>query len=302
MNSLASRVIRMGLRLQRPLLLRVRHPRQIEPVEWLMARVLPLPAATRVRAIRIGDVPGLEIRNLEAKARRGETLVYVHGGGFNTGSPDTHRAFAARLMQAGGFERVLMPRYRRAPAHAFPAASDDTFAFWRCLATAPGTGRLSLAGESAGANLALGACLRARDEGLPLPRRLYLHSPWLDLELAGASYHAPEMVDAFIGAGQRHWLEKVFARHYAGTADRRHPWLSPVHADCAGLPPLYVQTGGDEIFLADSQALAARCAAAGTPCTLEVWHGMWHGFALLAPAVPEANRALASAGAWLAAD
>lgn len=304
MISLPARLFRFGLRLQRPLLLRLRHPSRLAAVEALLVRAAVLPPHSDSHRLVLGGVPVLALRNQRVDARRGHTLVYVHGGGFNAGSPETHCAFAARLMQAGRFERVLMPRYRLAPAHVFPAAHDDVFAFWAALHASAEAGSVCLAGESAGANLCLVTCLRARDAGLPLPQRLYLHSPWLDVSLSGASYLDPALEDGFTGRRRyrRRWLHNMFARHYAGNTDTAHPHLSPVFADLHGLPPVYVQLGSQELFRDDSTTLQARCREAGTSCELETWQGMWHAFALLGPLLPEARRATARAGAWLAED
>lgn len=294
--------MKVGLRAQQPLLFKVTHPGQLGLADRVM-RTLPLPGQASSRRFQLGDIPTLQLRNHRADLRHGHILVYIHGGGFAMGSPETHRAFAARLMQAGCFERVLMPDYRLAPEHPFPAANEDCLAFWQALLLESGIESIALAGESAGANLCLGICLQARDAGIQQPSRVFLHSPWLDVSLSGASYLDPDLNDAFIGrqSSRRQWLEKVFARHYAATTDPRHSLMSPIFAELSGLPALYIQLGSDELFIDDSRALHAGCIAAGTDCTLEIWPGMWHGFAMLAPLLPEANRALLQAARWLAA-
>ena len=301
MNSYTARLIKKGLRLQRPLLLQVSHPGQIAPLQGLLETLALLPAHTRQRRHHIGNIPVLEIHNLRGDRVRGRYLVYIHGGGFNLGSPDSHRSFAARLMQAGRFEALFMPRYRLAPRHPWPAGLDDVSTLWLALQQQHPDAEFCLAGESAGANLALGLCLRLRDSAQPLPRRVYLHSPWLDVSLSGASYHDNSLEDGFIGThpARRQWLRRVFSGHYSADHDPAHPHISPLFADLHGLPPLLVQPGAKEIFLADSHTLKQRCDAAGTACELDIWPGMWHGFALFAPLLPEANRAIARAGRWL---
>ena len=95
-------------------------------------------------------------------------------------------------------------------------------------------------------------------------------------------------------------LHAVFAQHYAGASDPRQPHMSPLFADLHGLPALYVDSGEHELFRDDVSTLRERCAAAGTPCDVHEWAGMWHGFGLLAPLLPEANRAITRAGSFLA--
>lgn len=244
----------------------------------------------------------LAVLNQRADRRAGQALVYVHGGGFATGSPETHCGFAARLMQAGRFESLVMPRYRLSTQEPWPAALDDVYALWEALVAERGGAQgIALAGESAGANLCLALCVRERARSGPLPARVYLHSPWLDVSLSGASYRDRAIDDGFTGRhAQRHeWLHTVFAKHYAGASDPRDPEMSPVFADLRGLPALYVDSGERELFRDDVSTLRERCAAAGTPCEVHVWPGMWHAFGLLAPLLPEANRAIARAGRFL---
>lgn len=302
MNSPAAHVFRFCLRLQRPLLMRLQHPAQLAGVQSAVGLAARLPRQAHAETIAMAGRPVLRIRNRRPSARPGKVLVYIHGGGFNVGSPDTHKAFAARLMQAGRFAEALMPDYRLAPRHPFPAAGDDVAAFWRALLRTREAADIVMAGESAGAALCLGLCLQARAAGLALPARVYLHSPWLDVSLSAAAYGDPAIDDAFVGRSRRRrqWVDQVFAQHYANGHDRQDPAMSPLFADPAGLPPLYVQTGSDEMFIDDSRRLQAACLSAGTACELEVWPGMWHGFALFAPYVPEARRALRRAARWLA--
>lgn len=301
MNSLTARLIKKALRLQRPLLRQVSHPGQIAPLQILLEKIAVLPARSRAERITVAGIPALKIHNQRSDRRRGTLLVYIHGGGFNLGSPDSHRAFAARLMQAGQFAAVYMPRYRLAPRHPWPAGLQDVTAVWKALQQQHPDARICLAGESAGANLCLALTLTLRDQRARLPQRVYLHSPWLDVSLSGDSYRNLALEDGFIGTHprRREWLELVFSRHYAAQHDPRHPHISPLFADLTGLPPLYLQTGAKEIFLADSHTLQARCSNAGVACELEVWPGLWHGFALFAPLLPEANQAIARAGRWL---
>jgi monoterpene epsilon-lactone hydrolase len=302
-QSPAAHLIRLGLRAQRPLLRRLHHPGQLGLVERAMTLTARLPQGARRSGAHAAGAPVLTVQNLRADRRPGHTLVYVHGGGFATGSPETHCGFAARLMLAGRFESLLMPRYRLSTEAPWPAAHDDVHAFWEALVQERGgADGVALAGESAGANLCLSLCVRARDEGVALPSRVYLHSPWLDVSLSGASYRDLRIDDGFTGRHpqRREWLHAVFAQHYAGASDPRQPHMSPLFADLHGLPALYVDSGEHELFRDDVSTLRERCAAAGTPCDVHEWAGMWHGFGLLAPLLPEANRAITRAGRFLA--
>lgn len=301
MNSPSAYAVKWFLRSQHPLLRRLHHPRQISLLEPLLEKTAILPGLTSAIHSTVGGREVVTVHNHRLNRHRDRVLVYIHGGGYNTGNPRTHRALAARLMLAGKFDRVMLPSYRRAPQHPFPAGREDIWSFWQALLQTHDASQLYLAGESAGGGLCLGLSQQLRDQGMPQPVRLYLHSPWLDLSLSGHSYRDPALYDGFTGR-HRHraqWIHRVFARHYIGGHPAANPEVSPVFASMDRLPPMLVHTGSDEVFLDDSRLLATRCAEAGTPCELIVWDGMWHAFAMFAPLVPEATRALRLAGRWL---
>lgn len=302
MISLPARLFRQFLRTQQPVLRLMRHPSHVALVEPALTALTPLPPGCSLKTERIAGRRVLVVHNQQMVGGDDRSLVYLHGGGYNVGSPWTHRAFAARLMQAGGFARVYIPSYRLAPKHPYPAGLEDMHGVWRALQERHPVSGLLLAGESAGAGLSLALCQVLRNHGEPLPERVFLHSPWLDVGLSGRSYHDDGHYDAFLGRhpGRRTWLDRVFARHYRGGGDPTDPLMSPMHADPSGLPPVYAQVGSEEIFLDDSRTLEYRFRTHGVPCHLEVWQGMWHAWGMLAPLIPEANEALTRGGRWLA--
>jgi cation diffusion facilitator CzcD-associated flavoprotein CzcO/acetyl esterase/lipase len=233
------------------------------------------------------------------------TVLYLHGGGFVTGSPRTFRGLAAALSWATGAV-VHLVDYRLAPEHPYPAALDDTLAAYRALlATGIPADRVVLAGDSAGGNLALSAALRLRDQGEPLPAGLVLISPWLDLALTGRSVTEQARADPELRAS---WL-RACARAYLGgdlaAAPDTSPDTSPLGADPTGLPPLHVVAGTDEVLVSDADRLAERAAAAGVPVTYQRWPGMWHDFPVFTGLLAAADEAVEGIGAtvrgWWAA-
>lgn len=305
MNSLCAQAFKQVLRLQQPILFSIRHPHQLVRFEPLLVRLLRLPTQIKQTEQLISHQRVMVLRNQRDDTHPARVLVYLHGGGYNVGSPNTHKVFAARLMQAAQLHTTYLPYYRRAPEHPFPAALDDVLAVWRELIARHPNDQIILAGESAGGGLCLALCQQARQLDLRLPDRLYLHSPWLDVGLTAERYTDLRHHDAFLGRHpqRQQWLHRVFARHYIGTATPNNPLLSPIYLDPTGFPPLLIQTGSEEVFLQDSQTLSARYNSAGLRCTLEVWHGMWHAFAFLAPPwLPEANQAIRRVGQWLKND
>ena len=217
-------------------------------------------------------------------------LFYIHGGGFVACSPRTHRlltgAFARR-----GFE-VFAPDYRLAPEHPFPAGLDDVVTAWRAFSSA---GPAVLAGDSAGGTLALGLMLRARAEGVPLPRAAALFSPATDLLGSGDSIVENAARDAMLDVD----LLRQLVPLYLGDVDPAGPTVSPLYADLAGLPPLLLHVGHDEILRDDSVRLAARARAAGVDVVLELYPVVPHVWQWADRFLPEARHSLDAAAAFL---
>ena len=222
-------------------------------------------------------------------------ILFLHGGGYISGSLDSHRhmiAQAGREAQA----RTLSLGYRLAPEHPFPAALDDALAGYRFLLSSGFRAkRIVVAGESAGGGLAIAMLVSARDAGLELPACAWLSSPWVDLALSGGSLITKAAVDPLIS---KPYLEEL-ATAYLHGADPCAPLASPIHADLSDLPPMLIQVGSSETLLDDSIRLAAVAGAAGVRVTLEIWPDMIHAWHLFYQQVAAGRRALASVGAFI---
>ena len=216
-------------------------------------------------------------------------LLFLHGGGYNAGSPRTHRKLAANLARFANV-RVLMPEYRLAPEHPFPAAVKDALIAYKWLIGSGGRqpGEIVLGGDSAGGGLALSMMLALREVDAPLPRAAVLLSPWTDLTASSPSYAKMRKRDPSIT--QEDLREAGLM--YAGKRDPTDPMMSPLFADLRGLPPLLIHVGGDEIMLDDSRLLAERAEAGGVEVVYKAWPGLWHTFQHESPEVPEATQAL----------
>lgn len=205
-------------------------------------------------------------------------LVYFHGGGFVLGSLDSHDSlcrFLARHAEVG----VLAVDYRLAPEHVFPAAVDDAVAAFRFAvenADALGfdPGRVAVAGDSAGGNLATVVAQLTRDGG-PRPAFQMLFFPWLDLTTKRRSYEL--FSDGyFLTEAQIDW----YTKHYTPSAsDRTDPRASPILTeDLSGLPPAYIALAGFDVLRDEGVEYAARLRAAGVPTTLRIHRGLIHAF------------------------
>ncbi|MFI7611130.1 alpha/beta hydrolase [Nonomuraea terrae] len=254
----------------------------------------PLPTDVRSSATALGGRPALELR-IEAPGTAGEdVLLYLHGGGFVVGSARVAAHLTVALLRHLNGRAVSLD-YRLSPEHAFPAAPDDCLAAYReLLDSGTDPRRLVIAGDSAGAGLAVVTLMRARDAGLPMPAAAVLFSPAVDLTLSGASARSKDGVDPIFTPADLEW----YFDQYIPGGDRSAPEASPVFADLTGLPPLLIQVGSSEILLDDAVRLAGRAGADEVAVTLEVAPRQPHVFQLNGSA--EAAAALERAGRFLA--
>lgn len=221
-------------------------------------------------------------------------ILHLHGGAYFMGSAVTHRGLGAALSRAARTP-VLLPNYRLAPEHPFPAALDDVHAVWTWLTDDLGlsAGRIALSGDSAGGGLAAALLVRLRDAGVPLPACYVGMSPWVDLAGRGASMHDREDVDPWLSPD----MVSPAARTYAGTSAIDDPLISPLYADLRGLPPVLVHAGSEEILLDDAVRFVSACRNAGVDASLGIFPGLWHVFHAFP--IPESRDAVHEIGAFV---
>jgi len=255
-----------------------------------LTRTSLLPRGTTVTQQVIAGLPAEVVAAPGADARR--TVVHFHGGGYCVGSAQFPRSWAAHLSAEAGC-RVVLPEYRLAPEHPYPAALEDARAILAAASGEAGPGSVVLSGDSAGGGLALALTLSLRDEGRELPAGVILLSPWLDL---GRDRRAdPDLVRQDVVLSPD-WLEAC-ARAYAAPAAWADPSVSPLHAAHAGLPPVLIQAGTSDLLAPDAGLLAASASAAGVDVTYTSWPRLWHDFVLQPGLLAAADSALAQA-AW----
>jgi epsilon-lactone hydrolase len=252
----------------------------------------PLPGDVEREELDAGGVPA--IRLTPPGATPGRVLMYLHGGAFVLGSPDavtTPVARAARVARAS----ALLPRYRLAPEHPYPAMVEDAVAayLWLIEDGTPPEG-IVIAGESAGGGLVCAVLLALRDRGEPPPAAAVPISPMVDFACQGASWRTNAGTEGFVRRELVVQTVPVFLRDGDPAA------ASPVNHDLASLPPLLIQVGDHEVIRDDAIAFAEKAKAAGVDVTLEIWPDMvhlWHVFSDL----PDANRALERIGRFVEA-
>ena len=243
---------------------------------------LPLAEGTVAEPFVRSGVPGIECRPVDV-ADDAPIVLYFHGGGFRIASALAYRSYGSHLAAVLG-ARVLLVEYRLAPEHKFPKAVDDCFAVWESLlAEGIDTGRIVIAGDSAGGGLAASVTMHALADGV-LPAGVICCSPWVDLTITADTYDTNAESDKLFS---RTSAEEA-APAYLGGADPTNPIASPLFGDWDGAPPLLILVGDAEVLLDDSRRLADVAKAAGVDVTLSVYPEMPHIWTMSYPAFPEA--------------
>ena len=276
------------------------HPRPADLAERrqrldALGRQYALPADVRVEPVRANGVTAEWTTTPGADPSR--VILFLHGGGYISGSLDSHRHMIAEVGRQAR-ARTLALAYRLAPEHPFPAALEDAVAGYRfLLAQGIAPSRIAMAGESAGGGCAVAALVSLRDAGVPLPGCIWCSSPWVDLGITGASVATKAAEDPLL---QKPYLEELASAYLHGV-DPRTPLASPLYADLRGLPPMLIQVGSAEILLDDAVRLAGAAGAADVRVRLEIWPDMIHAWHLFHQQLEAGRHALAGVGAFIQA-
>jgi len=264
-----------------------------------------MPALADRREIVVPAQPGLGSAEvpalvLEPEGATAGAILFVHGGGWAFGSPASHERHA-RLIAIGSRLPVVSVDYRLAPEFPFPSGLVDVVAAFRALLADPGRfgvreGPIVVAGDSAGANLALAATLHEIEAGRPLPAGALLFYAVLDDDFETPSHRA-------FGVGYN--LTSAKMRRYwdwytPDPADRSNPLAAPLKADdemLRRLPPLHLLAAEIDPLASDTLRLADRLRALGRDDALRVEPGVVHGFLQMTVALPAAREATERAAA-----
>lgn len=251
--------------------------------------VSDLPSA---RAFAIAGVPVQRVQ--PPHAATSGTLIYLHGGAYALGSARGYRGLAAQLAAAAGMT-ALVPDYTRAPHAHYPVALEEMAAVYtRLLDDGLDPKTTVIAGDSAGGGLTLALAMALRDRGIQAPAALGLICPWADLAV-DIEATRPALRDPLILPS----MCTEWAPRYVGSSDPRLPGISPVYGDMSGLPPIVMQTAGDDPICVDADKIETACAASKTSIEHRRFAGMWHDFHLQVSLLPEARDAIADLGARL---
>ena len=258
--------------------------------------VWPVAEDIKLSAVDLDGVPGEWSIAPGSDASR--VLLFLHGGGYCSGSIQSHRRMVTEAGRAAGARTVAIG-YRLAPEHPFPAAFDDALVAWRFLRRQGiAAARITIGGDSAGGGLTVALINHLRASGDGEPACAWLVSPWADLTMSGSTMVSKDSADPLI---HKPYLEELARAYVPATMERKDPRVSPLFADLTGFPPVLVQVGSDETLLDDAVRFAAAAGAADVAVTLEIWPHMIHAWPLWNAGLKAGRRALGHAGAFISA-
>lgn len=254
---------------------------QPEPIEIAENRNLSMPGPGGEIALRL-----YRAKSLEAGDRQ-PVIVYFHGGGWVIGDLESHDTVCRELSHRSGATLISVD-YRLAPEHVFPAAAEDAVAATGWVADNAAelgidAGRLAVAGDSAGGNLAAVAAIAARDAGQPIAFQALLY-PVTDFDLTRKSYQengaSPPVKTATMA-----WFRDLYLTKLEDQKDWR---AAPLQAtDLSNLAPAFVLTAGYDPLRDEGKAYADALLAAGNDCTYKCYDGQIHGFLNMARINPQ---------------
>jgi len=226
------------------------------------------------------NVGWVDVPNVDKKL----VLMHLHGGGYTSGDIE-NILIAHRIAKAANI-RGFMVDYRLAPKHPFPEGLKDVVTAYKWLLTNNfQPNNILISGDSAGGGLALALLLKLRDSNITLPAGAICLSPWTDLTLKSDSYKTNLERDPTLDMSELHYG----IQSYIGNSDidPENPYISPVYANLAGLPPLLIEVGEIELLRDDAIRVAKRAKDAGVNVILNVYNDMPHVFQNMDFSIPE---------------
>lgn len=228
-------------------------------------------------------------------ADESKVLLYFHGGGYATGSINTHRALVSKIAEYAGVKALII-NYRLAPEFKYSAPIEDAVkAYQWLMENGYSNSQICFGGDSAGGGITICTLIYLRDKNIPLPKCAIALSPWLDLSMSGESYKTKHDEDPMLMAA----AFPIWSKNYLGEADAKSPYASPIFHDLSKLPPIYIQVGEEEILLDDSKRFEAKAKEQGVDVKLEIFSKKFHVFNAFWRVLPKAREANKKLGEFL---
>jgi len=255
-----------------------------ESVDKATAR-MKMPKDVTAQKLNINDMYAEWI--IPENPKDNKVLMYIHGGGFISGSCNTHRTHVAKFAKGTNLKSLLFD-YRLAPEHPFPAAVDDCVEAYQWLLEQNYKAEdIVVGGESAGGTLTLSLLLALKDKEISYPKAAFSISPVTDISYKAESITYNAKKDITPIGNWDYWMN-----HYIADNDPTNPILSPLFGNFKGVPPLHICVGTHEIHYDDCINIANKTKQHDVNVTLAEWPKMVHAFPIMSPLFPEAKQAL----------
>ncbi len=224
-------------------------------------------------------------------------LLYFHGGGFVCGPSLLHWRMVSQLSKDIGCKSLIV-NYRRIPEYPYPAAIEDMENVYNELLSETEPENIIFIGDSAGGGLALSLTMKLRNKKKPLPSKMILLSPWLDVSMKNPQIPELEELDHILAIPG---LEKAGIL-YAREVPQENPYISPVFGDLSGLPPALLLIGTHDLFLFDCRKLKEKAVKSNFILNYQEWEEMFHIWMLNVPYLPEAREAVKEISKYIGID
>ncbi len=254
-------------------------------IEKASEKMTKIPKDIIVEEIMINSIQGEWIK--PKGCNEDNVLLYIHGGGFISGSSKSHRMHVLKFAKGANIKTLLFD-YRLAPEHPFPAGKEDCIEVYQwLLEKGYKAENIAIAGESAGGYFTLDLMIALRDRHIELPTCGVAISPCTDLTCQAPSFKSNYPKDI---APLNSW--SVWTKMYVGEYDPNDGEVSPLYNDLRGLPPLMIIVGTHEIHYDDAVNFAIKAKEAGVSVNLSIWENMVHAFPIMSPLFKEARDAM----------
>lgn len=274
-----------------------RHPYSVKAHRLLIEAgsvFLGNPKGTAIKTVNKAGLVCKWITGHENEKKR--TILYLHGGGYVTGSIRTHSSLVAHLCHTAS-ARALLVDYRLAPEYPFPAALEDAFAAYHALLDdGISPDNIAISGDSAGGGLTMALLMALKKTKKPLPAAAYLMSPWVDLTKSDTRF---DFLPGTKSADIADWTCDFMAGLYAGDTDLSHPYISPIKGDFTGLPPIFISVGRYEPLRRQAWILAEKIQQCGVDVTYKPYRSPIHVAQAMAPFSRRAKGMLAKGGKFI---
>lgn len=259
-------------------------------VNWSFVRVIsnfgyqfmPKEKGVKYKKIKLGDTKAIVSEYGQTDNRN--IVMYIHGGGFVSGSASSSKGYSSMLAKYSGC-KVIAVNYSLAPEHPFPKGFDDCYkAFCKITELYP-EARITLVGESAGANLCLALALKVKEMGKV--SCVLVHSPIVDF--TGSLSRTEHAVDDFT---VKEGCLKPLNQIYVADNEVDNPYISPIFGDFDQFPPTFITCDYNETLFADAKALYEKCKQFGVDVELIEVKGTFHAFATIGTGTPETKQIL----------